>query len=276
MPQNYKGEFIFKCQEQGWSETWYHQEDSTQAAYSNMRAVAQARADCTGQHVILQAIRVSDEAIIGDSFLWQADWTTSIPGKSLNNLPADLSETAWLARVEATSLYRRSLWLRGLPDAYTRRDTAGQMLFDPNFKPAFDNLKIAMFDNNFRLKVLSKNKVTNLSGNVTGIAPVNPPANTLWDLTVGTAGYQQGDEVRIRGGKGSGLEPFRGIFTIQSVTPPTTVTIRLATVTAQPVILAFPNITKRTYEYPKITSVTPLRVRSRKTGRAFFVPRGRA
>jgi len=102
----------------GWSETLW-----LQATYANLldglpdaEALAQARANLLGPGYQLRFVRLSKEGVFRDSRLSELN----LPGKTLSRAPendrGDFASSAVLLRMEASDLYRRSMYLSGAPD----------------------------------------------------------------------------------------------------------------------------------------------------------------
>lgn len=104
--------FLFKHPLGGWSETYFVQENSIDIAVVDAGLLAPLRGKLLGVGADLVAARISDEGISGDSEVINNPEYTRL-------LPTAISDTPWqtaLCRINATSIYRRQLALRGIPD----------------------------------------------------------------------------------------------------------------------------------------------------------------
>src|SRR5262245_14297741 len=118
----YQVTFIFNSERQGWAETFYFTGSSSDAAMAAALPVGQARIKLLGNTHQLEAIRVSDVNILGDSKVDE-----SLNNQNIITVPSgarDNVSSAVLGRATAEDKYRRQIWVRGMPDAYTQYDPA--------------------------------------------------------------------------------------------------------------------------------------------------------
>lgn len=107
----FKINLFFSLGKAGWSETWYTRRANIDVALRDARGLAQARAALLASDVNFDSVRVSDEAIFGDSDVIPNPTSTRFNGST----PSDEPYNAALCRIQATSVYRRQLYLRGVP-----------------------------------------------------------------------------------------------------------------------------------------------------------------
>jgi len=139
----------------GWSETFYVVTDQVVQAEAKVNSYLSARNRLLAGDVSIQAFRISDDAVQGDSEL---EVPNRIATQKLggDESTCDYTFAAYLMRLQAGLNYRRPLYLRGFPDEVTRPGgnvgVAIQQQFDRNMV-----LFVAALQNNgFYIKVISK------------------------------------------------------------------------------------------------------------------------
>lgn len=108
----FKVNFFFKHILGGWSETYYAEDTNITSAAVDAGILAPLRAKLLGVGSELTTIRVSDETITGDSVVESNPAVARV-------LPTAISDTPWqtvLCSLQAGSIYRRNLAVRGIPD----------------------------------------------------------------------------------------------------------------------------------------------------------------
>lgn len=267
----YKITFIFGADKQGWSELWYVDANDIQTAGLRGLEVASSRKGLLGTGSVLEAIRVSDEAIRNDSLIQLTPPVAAGPG--VGNAIRDTPGNAWLCRIQAGALYRRQLWLRGIPDSWIVWDQTLRKYEIPAILQArFDAFRDALVAKTFRIRATEKSPTVNPLKPITAIA-ADPSG--VWKMTSPVHGLANQDYVRISGTKGSNVKQFRGIWQIFGVTADTFF-IPLVVVPTSPVwYIGGGMVQRRTTSYKVIDGGTLLRPALRRTGRAFFVPAGR-
>lgn len=103
---------VFNQGRAGWSETWYCQASNHEQAITKLRGVLPRRQNLLGGGASIEYIRVSDVTIKGDSQVQQLqNWSVST-----SPMGADEPWDGVYVRCEAGPLYRRQMFLRGIPD----------------------------------------------------------------------------------------------------------------------------------------------------------------
>ena len=115
MANPYKLTYFVNCEKQGFTESWYGTADSADLAMKAAKGAAQDRANCIGQPAFIEAIRVSDETVLGDALI---DFTPFRNNQAATiGTARDQAAAAILCRAQAqNNLYRRQLWMRAVPD----------------------------------------------------------------------------------------------------------------------------------------------------------------
>lgn len=270
---NAKVTFIFNEERNGWSETWYLKE------YNNLREasveayqLAQFRAGLLAPGANLEAIRTSDDAVRGDSYL-QTFYRTLKGGATSGDETADTAWNAWLISCRSDDLYRRSMWLRGLSDdwiVYNRDSNSFEI--NPQMRKQLDRFLGEAVRVKASIKALARDDATTPTKAITGMGAL--VGNTL-SITVPAHGVPAIEKVTIFGCQGlPGIEKVNGV---QSVRPTDANTLEILSQTfdAIPVYFGGGKLRRRIQAYYPITSMTPMRPGKRDTGRRFFVTRGR-
>lgn len=267
----YKCTLIFNQDRNGWTETYYTIAATFAQATSYLDTMVAYRQTMLGKGSALEAYRLSDENVIGDALLRPIPWTDA-DGK------AGVTDTPWnsaLIRLEAGSLYRRSLFLRGLPDEWIQKDdvTFRDKLI-PDFRSALDKFFQAITSlRPFHLKVLKKD---NVSPN--GVAITTLSADPVDNYTICTAPLhecQTGQKCLIRKFIGPDAGLLNRSWNVISVDGDAVkISLKFASMQA-PLDNYNGKIIARNTDYVPITLARFMRFTSRKTGRAFFVSRGR-
>jgi hypothetical protein len=105
---------VFNQGKAGWSETWYCTVSNHEAALTKLKATLPLRQGLLGGGASIEYIRVSDVAIRGDSQVQQlTNWAISTSPTG-----ADEPWDGVYVRCEAGPLYRRQMFLRGIPDVW--------------------------------------------------------------------------------------------------------------------------------------------------------------
>src|ERR1700735_1759377 len=201
--------WCYKFSDYGWTENlWHPYSSSLNEVIPDAQAYALARMKLMGQGVSLPAIRISDDAVYRDSIYaptsyitgTAADGTYLAQGGNLTQVkpvqpgepPASIFECVQV-RMEGTSLYRREMMLRGLPQ-YVMTNPPGPSFVAPflSFFTTWANLVMSTWT--FRCKSRSGASVLNPVTVVT----IGPPAS----VTVPGAGYAVGDRIQLLGFRG--------------------------------------------------------------------------
>jgi uncharacterized protein with HEPN domain len=270
MAVNGKITYIFNAQKNGWTETWYNTAENLGQIMVNAVAVAVARANLLGLGSQIEAIRVSDDNIVNDSIV---DFTAFGPTDGTVKLqPRDSPWNALLCRANSGTLYRRQLWLRGIPDAWITVDPITlTYTLSPTFLRLFNTFTGVLTKNNFQIKALAKEAVL---APVRIITQVAQDVSQVFRITAPAHGFANTNEVRIYGVKGQNVTQVNGVWHVYDVTADTFLVPEPVGI-GQLLYKGGGKVKKRVYSYYNINSLTYLRVSKHNTGRAFFVTRGR-
>ena len=261
--------YFFNAQKIGWSEIWYKTVDNLDEAMASALAIAQPRANLLGKGSVIEAIKVSDETISGDSKLDATEWKQAKAG-----VVADLRDTpwnAWLIRAAAGTFYRRAQWFRGIPDDWLQIDaTTFTQKKPPDFVAAFNSWRDQAIKQKLQLRALAKEDA---------VAPAKVITKLeieagVWKITAPNHGFAALQPIRIKGVKGDNVDDVNGVWQIFSPTADTFLIPETAPLT--PFLYKGGGVArKREVRYYDITEFQYLRAGKRNTGRAFFVPLGR-
>jgi hypothetical protein len=272
----FKIDFIFNQGSGGFSESWYLTTNDHTSAFQAVDTVSRERALCLANSVIWEAVRVSDTDVLGDSLV-SADYD-SIPTTAL---PGDVNAVGALIITNATALYRRPFILRGMPDNFVQRDAATDELVLTG--PAFDAINDymdALIASHFQLRVRPKTGVNSVYKPVVTVAKnvTNPDYTTLTVPGLGGT-ILQADRIQLTGFRRT-ARALNGIFTAQEADVDGLFNInlnyvgRLSHVSASDLVKG--KARKLIYEYKDVDDYEATTPRTRKSGRAFFVPAGRS
>lgn len=267
MAINAKITFIFNSAKNGWSESWYmtNVADLT-TAIANAQSVVVPRLGLCGANVSMEAMRVINADSPRQGKL--VDQSTQF-NKTTYQQQADNPWNCLLVGATAAA-YRRSMYLRGSPDAwYGRPDIAGggvpisYTLCDKNLGILFT----AMQGAGFCLRVKSKE-----AANPAVVVTAWSILNGIITLTAAGLNTVKGQYYQVSGQRSYGLN---GIYQA-AVTQADALSFNTN-------LVAFPTIyTGGLQVRPVVTLYVPVdgltreRQTERKTGRAFFVTRGRS
>lgn len=265
----YKATYIFNTGRQGWTETFYLDRATRVAAYNSAAQVGLVRALMMGKGAVLEAIRTSDVIIPGDSdYVVVGNLGEDVVLADNRDLP----ETAWLIRADSAGLYRRMVYMRGLPDDWTRwNQVTSTWLPVAEFVQAFGAWSNEALNQDFKIQAISKvdaavnqKVVSNAAADGTGVT-----------YTATAHGYAVNDKVKVSRLQGTGAK-YANRVGIIDVVAANTFHFLAPDAVGQAILISKPGIARRQQIiYVSINSFTMLRPVSHKTGRAFFVPRGR-
>jgi len=269
MPQ-YKLTLVFNQGRTGWTETWYAFKSNTEIMMTALKNVATYRQRLLGAGASIEYLRVSDVAILQDSTV------QPITSWGSNSAPpsADQPWNAVYCRCEATDMYRRQVWLRGLPDEWI--DPAGDNPASPAVNPPYNRpllqFQNALINNGFQLRVINKEGSAGANTAITGISAGDAGRTRL---AVGTAPGAVGDEFRVSQFTGPDKALLNGVKKIagagagyvEIATPFSSLTAPASNVGGKS--------KPRQIAYREVTSLQAIRTAKRSTGRAFFLPVGR-
>lgn len=273
----YKIVVFYRLHAQGWTETFYREAASAVQA-------SQLNWNFEGRAIALRAV--------GTEYMGHRASAVSGPREVFLSLPPapliagivqhgdgapDITAVSGLIRLHSQSGASRHLWLRGLPDANTiRESTGGASVPTAAYKQMIQQYIQAMTQNDLRIRQLSTNVANTAS--IVSMVNVNPPQSGYLELRTAGAppAWSQGDTVVVRGPSTEDYPWLKGTFKIQSMTAQGFI-IRVGadadSITAsRSVILA---ARRHAYEYPEIDSGQFVRWGTHDTGRPIGVPRGR-
>lgn len=265
--------FMFNLDRQGWSETWYY----NGAAYANARAVADTyvtkRMQIMSAGADFVGCRISDEAILQDStFLSPGKFTGLGLGSTV-----DQPNTAWQFRVEASEAHRRAFFARGTPDSLnTYALIGGGQTFPTQLTDWEEVMQTFLTSTPFRVRARDYAVETSPTHGITAIG-----TDTAGHYQITCAGLSDevtaaGQQVVIAGVEGYLTSELNGISRVQAIAGDVYTLTKRAHYAAGNTVSAFGTARKLVYTYPAVTKFLIQQLGSHKTGRAFFVPRGRA
>lgn len=214
---NYKCTWVMSLGRQGWEEVWYWVGASPGLALAAMQAVTPSRIELLNPLVSIDQLKVSDEAILGDSlpdYSWQGK-----TGKTTANLSRDTASNSLLGRAFSVTQggggnkvlqYQRPVELSGLPDewiTYSQLNGApfvpGTQGCPPQFLANFNTWVGKMLGNGFCIKALDKAQPLILIKNVftnpnTLVAGVSQGKLLVW---APAHGLTSGSSFRIKGAR---------------------------------------------------------------------------
>lgn len=262
----------------GWSESHYRVPPASHSAVlHHADLLAEKRAKLLGANVKLHYVRVSDDSLTRDSLVSEGPTIVNAseegqpPVYDLTYVgkPADFPWVALLCRAESGFLYRKSIYLRGMPDVWTHAPS-GKMV-EEYWKNKFNQYKNAL-RNNWAFKALSKDP---------SIAPQKAITNVAVSgfncvVSCPSHGFAVGDKIRIAGVKfttiATGLK-INGVWQIGSVPDGNSFTI----IGGPPSIayLSGGTAQKRVYDIQPYDEISMQRFIKKSTGKPFFLPTGK-
>lgn len=275
----YFTKYIFNYHRTGWAEIWYQSQANIQDAWETGIIVGNTRVLGLGYGASLEAMTVSDIAVLGDSLVTEAGQFPDPPVrlnaaqaiKSFAKVPWD----ALLCLVEVGGSYRRHVWLRSAPDDFAVSTIEkGQIVDDTVFGPFQSAYQTALRDNQFRLRVISKDPLVTVPKPVDLVTVDGGTGNYVYNV-VGHA-LTVGMRVKIAGVKGTDIRTANGVGFVTAVpTGGSFLLDRRPPLTVTPHYLSGGTVYRQQYDYQVVTSFVGERWVKKSTGRAFFVPRGR-
>lgn len=265
----YQCVFIFNQGRYGWTETWYKTGSTHEAVVPLSTTLATRRTRLLATGASIEAVRISDVTIAGDSvaFPLGKDGTVQTQG-------ADTPWNAIYCRVNSGALYRRQLWLRGIPDVWIELEN-GNVLRNTvagALNTAFNAFRTTLVGDGWLMKCIQKDgpgatfiDVTAFSLNVDGF---------LQFSIAGLAGVP-GDTFRISKAQGPNPKLVNGVYTIRSNNGAVVVSTYKPGEAFDPADYANLKAKPRIIQYNGISDGRIMRPAKRSTGRAFFVQRGR-
>jgi len=239
----------------GWSETYFTTQNTSQLALNALNSLMPSRMSLSTPDVSCQYQRVSDEALFRDSNVSENVYT----GTYSTGGTSDPTFVALLFRLSASDYYRRSLFLRGVPD-----NLIVAQLFQPGgtWVNNYRQFQAALIGS-WQIRAFLRLATTPLNGLLI--------SNTGLVTTLQNHGIAVGNTVRFR--RVITTPRTTGDHLVIAVPSPTTFQLQQwkpAVTYANPFI-----VQQSIIQGAQITQAIWERLVSRKTGRPFDLPRGR-
>lgn len=264
-----KGTFLFGQGRNGWSESYYIEATDYAAAQTRFKRLATNRSLLLGKGSYIDGIRISDEAILNDSY--PVDLGT---GTATQDAVTDTPWNSIYVRAQAGALYRRQFHLRGVPDSWITIDpTTGKGIIPAVARAAFDAwaADATGFAPVMKLKVMSKT--------LDAVAITGQPTQdgTFTKFNVGAVpGLEAVPYVLLRKWKGPDRKTLNRRWDVITYANPW-VTLALPWAYLRDPDHDYKGmLLRRVPAYADMTDLFLTRFASKKTGRAFFVSAGKA
>jgi hypothetical protein len=276
----FKGTFSFLELGFAWSESWYLSADSLQNAWDKMDAVAERRAETIGSGALLNAIRVTDTTTPRVALTKPVNYPGP-PDSATTTI--DTPYNGIYVKVQDTNrLYRRQMWLRGIPDTWIMYDQITKNpIINALATQAINRFNVRAIANQLLLKVITADLTANPRKTVANISL--QAVSNLFLITAPGHGFATAQYVRVKNCKGSNLQVasggvVRGVNGVWPVTvvSPDTFTIPLTgSPTNPPVYTGGGYAQARPIQYVPIRYVDYIRFAKRDTGNPSGRVRGR-
>lgn len=263
MPVAPRATFFFKDGNYGWTETYHSLKPDLTATMTAARALIPLRVACMGVSAHMPFVRVSDDLIKRDSMIFPVP-----PGDQFNKAGASIGTSPNVClnvRLEATTIIRRNLSMRGIPANLL--GFGGSLEMSADFLTSFRAYGQKLLSDDWAVKgadrLITKYDISNV---------VQDIANG--DVTVTTFlphGLDVNDPVTIRGLTGSKF--LNGNWALFAVPSTTTVKIKMNRILVP--WTGGGTISKAGFLLSRITKVTERDISHRNAGRPFDSPRGR-
>jgi len=265
----YKCTMLFECGKNGWSESWYHQDEGPRDAEGFLRNLCQDRRALLGTGAFIIAYRISNVTNDRDALLVPYDGFALNPGAAAG--VADSSWQAFLIRTEASSAHRKSWFTRGQPDAWIERAADGRIPVPGDLQTGITAMKLRLMTSLWRIQAWRNESDPDTVERP--IIKVNDDAGKV-QLDVPGHNFSVGSIVHVRKSRWSAT--IGGINGNHLV-----IKVDNALVTLQLPILVGSYLggglaRLREYTYPIVSEMEAMRAGKRDTGRPFFLTRGRA
>lgn len=277
----YKVSILWNGVNRGFSETWYYAANNllNDADRGRISEMAYARAGLVATQYSVQAIRVSDVATPRVSELLPG----GMRGKALGNVVAtDNPTSAWLMRAGTATGPKRPIYLRGIWDEWTKYEVGEEaFLLQAGMAERFGRWKAIMVSpvgnpalSPWRIRVVAPiNDVNALTRRITTI---DVDLLNRVKLTISAAAAWDEDRPIIMSGWRKPYSYLNGTYSALQWSK-ATLAVTLDKPVAAFISQASPEslrLRAQIVSYLGLTSMEPVRIGSRKTGRAFFVPAG--
>lgn len=261
---------IFNAQVAGWTETYYFVATDITAGIAIGVSLAGSRATLLSQGAYIEGFRLTDDTIPNSGNFYPIP--PAFTQARRYQLPRDQWQVSALARISASQQSRQMKMIRGIPDELFFFDVdTGVFRFDDSVNGRFLNFLQVLKSIPCQLKVISKNPTT---VNVRPVASGVLSGTGNVTITSPGHGYVALDRVRINRVPGPARRYISGAWTIRVADANT---FQFDNVDAD-VAFSFGAggmIRRQVYAYANIVDGVLLRTAARKTGKAFFGPRGR-
>jgi hypothetical protein len=281
-------DYTFQGPTNGWTETWYSNNADINACMLGAQRMAPFRANLLGSFSFItqaRTVQLSQTNKTETFVFGQQVWAQE------NIVAADVTDTPWdaiLCRVSGTDgtfWYRRSMWLRGVPDSWIAFDISGNPIFQPNMYnnvAAFLKQMTLPTGFQFYMACLAKPPVNNVPIPVTNVS-IGAGSPQMIVLSVANSGYSVGQWVRVSGCRGQNLKQLppgnrgvNGLWQVVAVTSSlVTIGLPYAYLPNVPVLRVNGKIRSLQYTFVPVSRIAPLRVASRITGKIKNQLRGR-
>ena len=286
----YKTTLFFSAGQQGWSESWYMNAATLAAANAQaIGPIVTARTTLLGTGAYIEAVRTVDLSLPGASLFKTFQNGNANPNP---NIIRDNVSNAIQARLYTIDPYRRTMWLRGIPDVWISFQVDGSPVIpQANLLGAFNAFIVVLNAAGVGMKVLATGGAQAVF-NINGLS-VDPNSGQIIVQTSQANGFVQGQFVRINGVQGQYVKPIppytegiNGVWQISSIVDPTHFEIPLNVFSLQGSPVWYGGGKARTRFvanngvpnapiFPPITSGVIVRFSRKKPGKAFFVPAGK-
>lgn len=257
--------FFFKSDTgYGWTETFFSTRAVLNTALQDAIFILPKRLQLLGSGVSCVFIRVSDDLVKRDSEIYQVPASDQKP-TGLVSGASDIPNTCVIVRLEGSPVRRRTLYMRGVPDAIVIN--AGRFDPDPTWVRNFGLWSALLTAGAWAMKCKS---TPGAFADINGVS--TPSGNGTVTISTGLPhGFVQGDIVGITGVKGASA--VNGKWTATTVPSATTFTIIVNRI-PKPYTVGG-KTAKYESELVGIVSAQTIRASHRIAGRPFDAPRGR-
>lgn len=280
MPDGFKGTFFFRFGGFAWSESWYLQAADLGTSWTQMDKCAERRAEMLGSGALLYAIRVSDPATPRVALTRPVNYPGP-PDSALTTVDTPYN-AIYVKTQDANTLYRRQLWMRGIPDSWIMYDQVTKNpIINGLAQQAITRFATRAIANNLQMRVIDASLVSNPRRMVSNIALQG--VTNLFLITAPGHGFASGQYVRIKNCKGSNLQVAAGgiVRAVNGVWPVSVLTADTFTIpltgspTNPPVYTGGGYAQARPIKYVNVRFLDYIRFAKRDTGNPSGRVRGR-
>lgn len=248
----------------GWTETIHNNKSTLTDVLDEARSLLPLRVALLGNTANLVYIRVSDDVVFRDSQVYlvpSGDQSTRFSAAG----GADPANTCLVTRLTADATHRRTLYLRGLPDACVT--LSGKYTPTPDFQNAFLQWAASIIDGFWSLK--SKTRL--LVPVAISAAAQTVPSGLVLVTCVAPHGLTATNGVVITGVRGA--TQINGTWQVLNVPTPISFTIQLNVIMST--YVAGGSASPVGFILNPLTKVSAERISKRAAGRPFDSPHGR-